>query len=250
MIEAKPALVRIVAAKGTHPAARYTAARALIVLDAKDAAPQLFQAAQESDGNLRQQIEPALARWKHAPAYDVWRKRLKNANHRELMLALRCLGDVRDKSALPQVLAILHDRQRLDAERLAAARAAGQLSETSLEADAQKLAASGERVVDRLCAAALLERHESSSSRTLLLALAVDREPSVATAALHRLNAIDFSLVLPLAEQVLQNPDAGVRREGARAYVARPNAERIMTLGKLLDDPHPGLRAMVREDLR
>ena len=252
MIETKPALVRIVSTKASHPAARFTAARALIVLDAKDAAPELFQAAQQHGDNVRQLVEPALARWKYAPAFDVWRKRLTSAevNHRDLMLAVRLLGDARDRSVLPQLLAILNARERLDAERLAAARAAGQLAETGLEGDAQKCGASGAKTVDRHCAAALLERHTSDPAKMLLLALAADPEPSVATAALRRLNAIDYSLVLPLAEKAMQSPDSGVRREGARAYAARPSVERIKTLGKRLDDSHLGVRAMVREDFR
>ena len=252
MIQAQPALARIVSAKETHPAPRFAAARALIVLEAKDAAPQLFQVAQDYDGSVRQLIEPALARWKHAPAYEIWRKRLTSSdvNHRDLMLACRCLGDTGDQSALPQLVSIVHASQRLDAERLSAARAAGQIKAAGLEGDAQKLARAGAAIIDRLCTAALLERHTSEPARTLLLTLAADPEPSVATAALHRLNALDFSLVLPLAEQALQNPDSGIRREGARTYAALPTVERIKLLGKHLDDPHPAVRAMVREDFR
>jgi hypothetical protein len=61
---------------------------------------------------------------------------------------------------------------------------------------------------------------------------------------------MDTSLVLPLAEKSLQSPDSGVRREGVRAYAAHPTAERIKVLGQHLDDPHPGVRNMVREDFR
>jgi HEAT repeat protein len=252
MIEAKPALVRIVIAKETHPAARFAAARALIVLEAKDVAPKLFQVAQEYGANVRQLIEPALARWKHEPAYDIWRRRLTSAevNHRDLVLALRCLGDAGDQSALPLLLTIMHATQRLDAERLTAARAAGQLQEAGLENHAGKLARASAPVIDRLCAAALLERHASEPAKTLLLALAADPEPSVATAALRRLNAMDTSLALPLVEKALQSPDSGVRRLVAAAYAAHPTAERIKALGKHLDDPHPGVRGLVREEFR
>lgn len=252
MDEARPALLRIVSAEDTHPAARFTAARALIVLESKEAAPQLFQAAQKYGGDVRQLIEPALARWKHQPASEIWRKRLGSTEtaHRDLMLASRCLGEIRDEAALPHLLAILHAPMRLDAERLAAARACGQIKDAGLEADAKKLARPGATMIDRLCALALLERHGSEPARTLLLALAVDPQPSIAAAALSRLNALDVSLVLPLAEKAMQNSDSGVRREGARSYAALPTAERIKTLGKLLDDPHLGNRAMVREEFR
>jgi HEAT repeat protein len=251
MIQAKPALLRIVSAKETHPAARFTAARALVVLDVKDAAPQLFQAAQESDASVRQIVEPALARWKYEPAQEVWRKRLasKDASHREIMLALRCLGDSGDQSALPQILTMVHS-QRLSAERLVAARAASQLKETGLEADAEKLAKKDAALLDRLCAVALLERHRGEPAQKILLGLAVDPEAAVASASLGRLNAIDPALVLPLAEKAIQHADSGIRTEGARALAALPTEERLKLLGKLLADPHPALRAMTREELR
>lgn len=252
MDQARPALLRIVSAEGTHPAARFTAARALIVLESREAAPQLFQAAQKYGGDVRHLVEPALAHWKHEPAYAVWRKRLDNAGtgHRDTMLAFRCLGEIQDETALPQLLAIAHAPLRPDVERLAAARACGQIKDAGLETEATKLSRTGATMIDRLCAVALLERHDSEPARALLLALALDPQPSIATAALSRLNALDVSLVLPLAEKAMQNSDSGVRREGARSYASRPTTERLKTLGKLLDDPHPGIRALVREEFR
>ncbi|MFN0018157.1 MAG: hypothetical protein ACKVP0_07860 [Pirellulaceae bacterium] len=250
MDPAKPALLRIVSAKDSHHASRIAAVHALLELDAKEAAPTLWQAAQVGGSELRQLIEPALARWKFEPAYEVWRKRLANSEtgHRERMLAIRCLGEVGDQVSVPRFLAIVRSAPRLDAERLAAAQSAGKSQDNGLEADARQLAGAESRVIDRLCAANLLERHGSEASRTVLLTLAVDPEPSVATAALRRLNTIDYALVLPLAEKAMHNADSGVRREGARCYAALPSLERIPALGKLLDDPHPGLRSMVRED--
>jgi HEAT repeat protein len=252
MEKAKPGLLRILAAKETRHTPRLAAAHALLVLDAKERAPELWQAAQTHGEELRQLIEPALAGWEYQPAYDVWRNRLTGtaATHRERMLAIRCLGQVRDLASAPQFLALMRDVSRLDAERLAAAQAAGRTKESGLEVDAGQMARAGGKVIDRLCAVSLLERHESNTARTILLTLAIDPEPSVAAAALRRLNSLDFALVLPLAEPAIHNPDSGVRREGARCFAARPALERVKTLGKLLDDPHSGIRAMVREDFR
>jgi HEAT repeat protein len=252
MSEAKPALVRIVSTKETHPAARFTAARALIVLEAKEAAPQLFRAAQGSDPAVRQLVEPALARWKYQPANEVWRKRLtsKDSNHRDVMLALRCLGNAGDQAALPQLLAIVHASERLSAERLAAARSAGQLKDAGLEDEARKLIHAKATIIERLGAMGLLERHGSEAARKIMIGLAVDAEPSIASAALRRLNGIDPSLVLPLAEKALQNADSGIRTEGVKCFAALPTEERLKLLGRLLDDPHPVLRGQVREDFR
>ncbi|MCE9525006.1 MAG: phycocyanin alpha phycocyanobilin lyase [Planctomycetales bacterium] len=250
MDKAKPALLRIVSAKESHPAARIAAVRALLELESQEGAPVLWQAAQNGSADEQQLIEPALARWRFQAAYEVWRKRLASSatGHRERMLAIRCLGEVHDLASVPQFLAIARNAQRLDAERLAAAQSAGKTKDKGLESDARQLAGADSRVVDRLCAVNLLEKHDSEAARTLLLALSVDPEPSVATVALRRLNTIDYALVLPLAERAMLNADAGVRREGARCYAALPTLERIPPLGKLLDDAHPGVREMVRED--
>lgn len=252
MDKAIPALLRVLTAPQTESVPRFCAARGLIVLDAKETAPQLWQVAQGGGLELRQLVEPALAHWKYEPAYDVWRKRLtdRQTRHRERMLAIRCLSEIADPAAPQLLLAIVVDFHQAEAERLAAAQAAGKIKTSGLENEARKLASAQGKVIDRLCAVGLLEHHSSEASRTLLLSLAVDPEPSVASAALRRLNALDTSLVLPLAEKSLQDADSGTRREGARCYAANPTLERIAALGKLLDDPVLSLRALVREELR
>lgn len=250
--EAQPRLIKIVTTAATHPAARAAATWALIVLESKDAAPALFEASQQHGSDLRQLIEPALARWKFEPIRAVWHQRLsdKETRHRELMLAIRGWGESGADSALPLLLSITHDPLRPSAVRMAAARAAGLLKESGLEADAERLTKTKPAsIVNRLCAAALLDRHSSQVSQGLLLQLAHDSEPSVAAAALNRLNGIDHDLVVPLAEPAMQNNDANVRQQGINAYVARPTPERVSFLAKLLDDPHPTIRGNVRESL-
>ena len=75
--------------------------------------------------------------------------------------------------------------------------------------------------------------------------MAKDAEPTVASAALARLNEIDPSLVLPLAESAMSRPDPLVRQQGAASYIQRPTPERIPVLARLLDDPHPQIRGEV-----
>src|SRR5262245_29973134 len=52
-------------------------ARALVELDARQTAPQLFQLTQADDRRLRDVIEPALALWGFRPVVGVWLKRLR-----------------------------------------------------------------------------------------------------------------------------------------------------------------------------
>jgi len=60
---------------GQSPAVRAAAARALVALDARTAAPALLSYA-DDDVEMRDLIEPALARWDYRPAREVWLARL------------------------------------------------------------------------------------------------------------------------------------------------------------------------------
>lgn len=250
--QSKPALRKVVSAESSHTAARFAAARALIVLDARDAVTDLFEASQRYGTDLRQVVEPALAKWKFEPIRDVWRKRLStpSTHLRDLMLAIRGAGEVGDDVCVEALLKITNDSLRPVAARLEAARSSGRLRGSGLEADALRFSSkTSAAIFDRLCAAALLDRHRSEPARKILLQLAQDAEPTVAAAALTSLNAQDPSLAVPLVEQALRYDDANVREQGVAAYVARPTPERVTALARLLDDPHSGVRGTVRERL-
>lgn len=250
--KAKPALLKVVSAESSHSAARFAAARALIVLDARDTAAALFEASQRHGADLRQLVEPALAKWKFEPVRSVWLKRLSapSIHLRDLMLAIRGVRDVGDGACVEALLKITHDSLRPVSARLEAARSVGTLKDSGLEEDALRFSSKKSAAIfDRLCAAALLDRHYSESARAALLQFAQDAEPSVATAALASLNAQDPGLVVPLAEQALRNDDANVRLQGVIAFTERPSPERVAAMARRLDDPHSGVRETVRESL-
>lgn len=251
LIETVPVLEKILTSPESHPSARYAAARALIVLDSRSSAEKLLKAAQEFGADLRQLVEPVMADWNFAPAKAVWIDRIKSTQprRRDLTLALRGLGKTREIAALHDLKQIMLDKIRTPDIRLEAAAAAGQTTDSGLEADAEALASSKQPadVFSRVCAVRLLARHSSESARQLLGQLAVDTEPSVAAAALHRLNEIDPALVLPFVEQSLKNADPLVRDEAAKAYLSLPDPARIRRLGPLLDDDHPDVRGHIRE---
>lgn len=250
--KSKPALLKVVTAESSHSAARFAAARALIVLDARDTAAALFEASQRHGTDLRQLVEPVLAKWKFEPIRSVWQKRLitPNTHLRDLMLAIRGMREVGDGANAEVLLKIMHDSLRPVAVRLEAARSAGSLKSSGLEEDALRFRnTTSSSIFDRLCAVALLDRHRTDATQAALLQLAQDAEPSVAAAALVSLNANDPSLVVPIAEQAMRNDDANVREQGVSAFVARPTPERVAMLTRMLDDPHSGLRAAVRESL-
>jgi len=253
LIEAVPVLEKILLAESSHPASRFAAARALIVLDSRKSSQQLFQASQASGSDLRQLIEPSLAAWHYDPAGQMWLKRLESSGtkRRDLVLAIRGLAQLQEQSALPPLLTMALDLARQPDLRLEAAATIGKISETGLEHDAERLAQDTRtpQFVNQLCAIRILAQHTSASAEQLLISLATHTEPVVAAAALQRLNSIDSALAVPFAESAMKSPDPRVRMEGARACLKSPTIERVAPLIQLLADPHPGVRREVCEGL-
>lgn len=249
--EAVPRLEQILIAESSHPAARFASARALIVLKSESSSEKLLKASQSFGSDLRLLIEPVLAEWKSPVAIDIWKQRLQvsSVHPRELLLAIRGVGQLREATMLPTLIQMAQNRLLNADIRLEAATAAGQIAESGLEPDCNQLLSntSGVGTFERLCVVRLLARHRGDAVQALLISLASDAEPAVAAAALGRLNEIDPDLVLPLAETAIRNPDPAVRGQAAYAYLQRPSVERIQVLGELLGDPHPAVRRRVSE---
>ena len=70
--KAVPALLRALDQPEQHPTVRLAAAQALIALDARKAAPVLFERAGKDGVEMRDLVEPALARWDYKPARAAW----------------------------------------------------------------------------------------------------------------------------------------------------------------------------------
>jgi HEAT repeat protein len=253
MQDAIPGLSGVLAAPASHPAARQAAARALFLLEARAAAPEMALSAEKHGADLRQIVEPALGKWKYEEYRAVWRARLtsREVRHRDLMLAIRCLATLEDRSVVAHLLDLVHDRFRPADVRLDAANAAGLLQEQDLEGDARRLIGTVAQtpLVGRLCAVRLLAHHAGDEAQGLLTQFATDAEPAVRVIALTRLNEIDARLVLPLAEDAMRSGDVKVRQCGADACIKVPDAQRVAAITRLLDDPHPGLRGSVRDSL-
>ena len=236
-----------------HPSVALAATRALVALNARQAADELF-AHCETDGiDVAGVVEPALGQWDYGPIRPVWLERLENpqTHRRRLILAIDGLAALGEAEAVPNLLELSQSTKVPGDVRLAAARSLGLIETDGLNASARKLAddKSPQKIVDRLIAASMIVSHRDESSLALMMELAVDSEPAVAAIALAALLEIDPDHVLRIVEPTIANPDANVRRLGARALVARPTPERVKLLGPMLDDPHPGLREYVRRSL-
>jgi HEAT repeat protein len=244
------------------PAVRQAAARALIELDAREAAPNLLAQAQagegEGDVNFRETVEPALARWDHRPARAMWLGRLaapeagrgRLAAGRSLVLAIRGLGAVGEEKAVPGLLALVTAVDVSGPIRLEAARALGAIRADGLEKESEALLTAPARgPISRLAAAHLLRRHKSPSAIATLQRLARDPEPAVAVLAAEPLIQIDPELAVPVLEQLLGSPDADVRSLGDLVLFRLPTKERIRLLSDRLADVHPAVRTRVRGHL-
>jgi HEAT repeat protein len=236
-----------------HPATRLAVAQALVALDARSAAPVLFRQAQAGDGDLRDLVEPTLARWDHRPVRAAWLERLRDVNAlpRDVLLAIRGLAAVEEAQAADRLREIAVAADTAQPTRLEAARALGSLRTDGLEQDADRLAgdASTQRIVSRLAAALLLQRHTVDAAVRVLQRLADDPEPAVAAPAVARLIDIDPDLVVPAVDRLLSSPDANLRSLAVEALFQRPTQQHIHLLANRLGDAEPDVRRKARRSL-
>jgi HEAT repeat protein len=236
-----------------HAAVRLAAARALVTLEARQAAPSLLKQAQAGGGALADFIEPALARWDYQPARAVWLQRLRDpaTPRRSLRLAIGCLEVVREEQAAGRLRELALAAETPGPVRLAAARALGALRDQGLEGDAGQLAAddSARGLASRLAAAALLRRHGGAEAVRILVRLMGDREPAVVAPAVARLLEIDVKLVVPALANLLASRDPAVRSLAVEALRRQPTGEHVRLLADRLDDLHPEVRVKARQAL-
>jgi len=252
VMTAIPELQAVVLEDQVHPAARYSAARALIVFNHRESARILFDASQQHGKDLRQLVEPALAGWNFEEIRPVWRDRIASTStpRRDLILAIHGLGIERDSSAVEGLLKLAMPGDVPADVRLAAARSAGLVVHEGNEPLAEQLRArKGASIVDCLCAVSLISQHQSDRAVQIELEMAADTEPTIAATALRSLFAHDPKLVLDVADSAMQNNDANVRRVGIASYLKLPSPERIARVSRQLNDPHPELRVTVRNAL-
>jgi HEAT repeat protein len=236
-----------------HPAVRLAVARALVVLEARDAAPSLLRMARAGGAEVRNVIEPALARWNYRPAREVWLERLGDPETPawSLVLAVRGLAAVGEVRAVDRLRALVRSAFASGQLRVEAARALGALQGDGLEEDARRLVddLTPRGVVTRLAAASLLHRHTSMQAVDLLQRLARDKEPAVAALAITRLLAIEPKFVLPVLDEILGSRDANVRSLGVDVLFRLPGAKHLRLLGDRLNDSHREVRRKARRFL-
>ncbi len=246
-------LVKALDLRDQHPGVRLALARALITMDARGAAPNLFRQLPAGGSDLRQLIEPALARWDYAPARALWLERLGDpaVTERSLVLAIQGLAAVREGKAADRLRALILAERLSGPLRLEAAAALAALRSDGLEVDAEKLAADAapRGVPLRLAAATLLRQHRSARAIEILQRLGADPEPAVAAVASARLIEIDPELMVPSLARLLASPDSTLRSFAVAVLLKKPSAKHLGLLADRLDDVHPDVRGQARSAL-
>jgi HEAT repeat protein len=246
-------LLRALDQDGQHPTVRLAVAQALIALDASRAAPSLFRHGQTDGIDMRNLVEPALARWDHGPARAVWLERLNQPGlpGQGWLLALRGLGAVREPKAVPRLRELTLAPATDPIIRVEAARALGAIRTEGLEEDAERLAAEKPEPggAAHLAAASLLRKHRGDRAAGLLQRLAVGTEYAAAAVALEALLEADPRLVMPVLPRVVKSPDAAVRVHAVEAHRRCPLPEHSPLVAELMDDPHPQVRVGARKAL-
>jgi HEAT repeat protein len=234
-----------------HAAARLAIAQALIALDARASAASLLRQAKTGSSDLCDVVEPALAKWDHRPARELWLARLRSSDtpHHSLELAIRCLGEVREEKAAEELRSRALAERALRTTRLEAARALGLILDKGLEKDAERLAAD-RSTGGRLAAALLLHRHNNKAAINLLQRLLLDREGSVAALAAGRLIEIDVKLANPGLDSLLGSFDAKLRSLGVEVLFRQPSEKNVRLLAARLEDVHPDVRDKARRSLQ
>ncbi len=238
----------------TDRTAKLSIATALIQLDVREAAEELYQFTSSGNITVAHRIEPALAKWKFAPIQAEWLKRIQEpttVSTTHLVLAAQGLTASDNKAAIPGLLELATDEACETQVRIAAATALGTLSNDGLTNVCRRLASdlSQDGFVNRLVAANMLSGHDDEFSRQVLLALAQDSRPAIVAKAMQQLLETDPQSIHSMALELLKNADAHVRRLAAQSLVKAPSAEAVKQLASLLNDRHPDVRNYVRKSL-
>ncbi|GIW91355.1 MAG: hypothetical protein KatS3mg109_1787 [Pirellulaceae bacterium] len=252
-LEVTAANLQKLAASDEEPVTvRLAAARALVQLDARSCADAVWQVLQAAGMDRASFLVVPLGRWGYRPAARPWTELVADPQtlSYQVVLALQGLGELAWQEAAPVVRRRLVDAAQPRSIRLAAARSLARL----VPDEAARLGADWSRnpaadPFSRLLAAELLQTHTQPEFLTPLETLAQDGDPAVANLALKKLYELDLERVARLSPQISSSPDSSVRRWAVRALGHFPSVEHVELLAGVLDDPHPQLRALARDQL-
>lgn len=246
-------LMKVLDTPDEHSVIRTAAAKALVAIDARQAAPLLAKHTRRGPIALSLSVEPALARWDYKPARAIWLERLTDpaTSSVHLQLTLQCIGQIQDMQAAADLKRLVTDRSVSASIRLAAAKALAEFPDGGLTELARRLAgdSSSRGRADRLVGVHLLVNQSSDDALELLDQYAAVPEPAVAAQAMQRLLAIAPERVVQRAASTIESPDARIRQLTVQALATEPSEASITTLVPVIGDSVPEIREDARRVL-
>ena len=231
---------------------RIAVAKAIVALELKNSAEEFLRQVKDNDDiRLNAVLQPALAKWKHVAAGDLWSGVLKSDSSRPLqrVWAIEGLTAIGDKSMLPRFKKWVSDAAIDYRVRTAAARSLGQLLESGRVEAAAKLKDST-KVIDRVLAAEILRGAKEPGELDLSLALAKDSDSAVCTIAWqHLVRSSNARKLDPLATFGTSHREPKVRLAATELLRLWSSEEACLQLGDLLSDLHPDVRNNARKIL-
>ncbi len=236
-----------------HSTVRLAVAQALITLDARQAAESLFKHAQTDGIEMRNLVEPALARWDYQAVRAVWLERLKQSGlpGRGWVIAMQGLAAVKEPKAAPRLRELVLASAGDPIIRLEAARALGAIQTAGSEQDATRLLAEKGPTTNlaQLCAASILRNHRGDETAKIQERLALEGEPAAAACALENMLEHHLERLIGVLPKLAARPDATIRIHCAEAHRKLPKLEHVPLIADLMDDPHPQVRIRARKSL-
>jgi HEAT repeat protein len=232
---------------------RLAAAQALIELDARQAAAQLFAHSRKDGIDMLNLVEPVLARWGYEPIKAVWLQRINQPGlaGRSWVVAMQGLAELQEVKAIPRLRELIFSPLTDPIIGVEAARALGVLQKSGLEQDAERLAALPVKPGDvaHLESAYLLRMHRSEDAARIQERLALRPESAAGLIALQGLVEFAPGKVLNILPELVKSRDPGIRSLGIAAFVRRPGVQYVAQIADLMNDPHPAVRTAARKSL-
>jgi len=227
---------------------RFACARALVNSDLNESAAALLRLDESASDSQRLWIDSALARWKFAPAAEVWKRRLAAETETAVAVSLACdgLAALGDPQVSDLLLPVLNGKRLAYEKRQAAARAICVLAPEIALSEAESF--TGGSVLERLLGVELLSSAKPEA-HSKLFSLCADPSDGVAAGTWTALFRLSPETLIPALPAGRSHQDAVIRMTAARMMRLFPDAERAEWLHLLLSDKHLEVRNVAREML-
>ncbi len=243
-------LIAAVADRENSKTIRYTAASALVLLDAVQAKEVFLEGIEDGEFEMSMVTEAALIRWEAEEMLERWRSRM-GAGKADALLRFAFAGLARNGTDEDREMLVAYcmDQSNSHSLRLEAAEAIGRYAQRPYLTEADELKSGS--AVDLIIAASLSSPTPAESDKDqalqLLRQLSASTSYVAAGIAAEALLESDRQSVVAMADVLEAHRNLRARRAYVTALYETITADSLPTLASYLDDPDPQLRIQVRQ---